>query len=81
MRKIQKAYYRKAQATHPDKCDNKKFAEEDFKKVVAAYEIAKSYHEVLEDTCKLLNIPNNFTIDNLKVCKHTVTKNNETQRA
>jgi hypothetical protein len=81
MRTIQQAYYRKAQATHPDKCDNKEVAEEDFKKIVAAYEIAKNYHEVLEDACQLLNIPKNFTIDHLKTCKHIATNNSETKRA
>ncbi|CAF3715245.1 unnamed protein product [Rotaria socialis] len=49
MRNIQRAYYRKAQVTHSDKCDNKEVAAEEFKKIVTAYEIAKSYHEVLED--------------------------------
>jgi hypothetical protein len=81
MRTIQQAYYRKAQATHPDKCDNKEVAEEDFKKIVAAYEIAKNYHEVLEDACQLLNIPSNFTIDHLKACEHIATNNSETKRA
>jgi hypothetical protein len=81
MRNIQQAYYRKAQATHPDKCDNKAVAEEDFKKIVAAYEIAKNYHEVLENACKTLNIADNFTIDDLKACKCTMTNNNETKRA
>jgi hypothetical protein len=81
MRTIQKAYYRKAQATHPDKCDNKDVAEEDFKKLVAAYEIVKTYHEVLEDACKILHIPNNFTIEDLKPWKDTATNNSETKRA
>ena len=81
MRNIQKAYYRKAQATHPDKYDNKQVAGEEFKKIVAAYEIAKSYHEVLENACKTLNIPTNFTIDDLKACKHIATKDSETKRA
>ncbi len=82
MRNIQQAYRRKALATHPDKCDNKKVAEEDFKKIVAAYEIAKTYHEVLEDACTKLNLPIDFTIDHLKACKRTVsTRNKETKRA
>ncbi|CAF1552535.1 unnamed protein product, partial [Rotaria sordida] len=81
MRNIQQAYYRKAQATHPDKCDNKKVAEEDFKTLVAAYEIAKNYHEVLEDACKTLNISNQFTVDDLKACKSTITDNSELKRA
>ena len=81
MRNIKMAYYRKAQATHPDKCDNKKVAEEDFKRVVAAYEIAKVYHEVLDGACELLNIPTNFTLDNLKACKYIADKNTETKRA
>ncbi|CAF3398676.1 unnamed protein product [Rotaria socialis] len=68
MRNIQRAYYRKAQVTHSDKCDNKEVAAEEFKKIVTAYEIAKSYHEVLEDACKTLNIPRNFTIGDLKIC-------------
>jgi hypothetical protein len=81
MRNIQKAYYKKAQATHPDKCDNKKVAEADFKKLVGAYEIAKSYHEVLESARNTLNIPDNFTINDLKACKHAATNNNEKKRA
>jgi hypothetical protein len=81
MRNIQTAYYRKAQATHPDKCDNKQVAEEDFKKIVAAYEIAKKYHEVLDDACKTLKIPNDFTIEQLKALKRTATNNSETKRA
>ena len=81
MRNIQKAYYRKAQATHPDKCDNKQVAEEDFKKIVAAYEIAKNYHEVLQDACKLLNIPDDFTGDHLKACKQAAMQSSKTKRA
>ncbi|CAF1417015.1 unnamed protein product [Adineta ricciae] len=81
MRKIQQAYYRKAQATHPDKCDNKAVAEEEFKKVTAAYEIAKNYHEVLENACKTLGIPNEFTIEQVKMCKNTVKNNDELKRA
>lgn len=80
MRNIQIAYYEKALATHPDRCDNKRVAEEEFKKLVAAYEIAKNYHDVLEEACKLLNIPNKFTIDDLKPWK-SVKKDTELQRA
>ena len=81
MRNIQQAYYRKAQVTHLDKCNNKKVAEEDFKRLVAAYEIAKNYHEVLENACDTLNIPNNFTYDDLKACKSTIKNDREKERA
>ena len=81
MRNIQKAYYQKALATHPDRCDNKKVAEEDFKKLVAAYEIAKNYHEVLENACNTLNIPNNVTYDELKAYKPTIKNDRERERA
>ncbi|CAF1290739.1 unnamed protein product [Adineta ricciae] len=81
MRSIQKAFYRKAQATHPDKCDDKPAAEEEFKKLLAAYEIAKNYHEVLENACKTLNLPNNYTIADVKVRKGTTKNNKEQERA
>ena len=81
MRNIRQAYYRKAQATHPDKCDNKQVAEEEFKRLIAAYEISKNYHEVLENACDTLNIPNNFTYDDLMARKPTVGNDRERERA
>ncbi|CAF3334074.1 unnamed protein product [Rotaria socialis] len=66
MTTIKRAYYELALRTHPDKFENKQSAKEEFQKVVAAYEIAKNYHEVLENAFQALNVPNNISITELE---------------
>jgi hypothetical protein len=63
---IKRSYYELALRTHPDKFENKQSATEEFPKVVAAYEIAKNYHEVLEKAFEKLNVPRNISAKELK---------------
>ena len=69
MTTIKRAYYELALRTHPDKFENKQSATEEFQKIVAAYEIAKSYHEVLDKAFQRLNIPKHINIDELEQWK------------
>ncbi|CAF4806302.1 unnamed protein product [Rotaria socialis] len=53
---VRRSYYRLAQANHPDKCPDKEAATAKFQSIVVAFEIVKSYHEVLNESCEILNM-------------------------
>ena len=56
---IRRVYYNLALQNHPDKVDNenKAAAEEKFKRIALAYEIVKTYHDILTDARQTLNVP------------------------
>ena len=68
--KVRQSYYQLARVNHPDNCDDKKTATEKFQSIVAAYEIVKNYHEVLEESCKVLELKvSELSIGAVKQCK------------
>ncbi|CAF1188936.1 unnamed protein product [Adineta steineri] len=78
---IKRAYYELALRTHPDKFENKQSATDEFQKVVAAYEIAKNYHEVLENAFQTLNVSRNISAEELEECAKKKRWDGEKEKA
>ncbi|CAF0979318.1 unnamed protein product [Rotaria magnacalcarata] len=75
---VRRSYYRLAQANHPDKCPDKEAATAKFQSIVVAFEIVKSYHEVLNVSCEILNMK--LKDVNVNVLEQWKAKNTQTMQ-